>query len=85
MGRLLTATLTAMDGGFYLEQMSHWYSRTGEQTFGLRFIHFLHENLGTQFLQGLDKLIVYRMVSELRAFYREYSIHIGGGSLSPEL
>ena len=52
---------------------------------GIRFVNFLHENLGTQFLQGFDKLIVYKLVNELRKFYREYSINVGGGSLSQEL
>ena len=66
--------------------MSHWYNQvTGEQTFGLRFINFLHDNLGTQFLQAFDKLINYKIVSELRQFYRDYSINIGGGSMPPEL
>jgi len=85
MGRLLTAVLNSMNKGIYLDQMSHWYNTQGEQTFGLRHINFLHENLGTQFLQGLDKLIVYNLVSELRAFYRDYSINIGGGSMPQEL
>lgn len=85
MGRLLTAVLNALSKGYYLDQMSHWYTRDGEQTFGLRFINFLHDNLGTQFLQAFDKLIVYRIVSELRTFYRDYSINIGGGSMPPEL
>ena len=85
MGRLLTAVLESMDKGVYLDHMSHWYNEKGEQMFGLRFINFLHDNLGTQFLQGLDQLIVYRLVSELRTFYRDYSINIGGGSMAPEL
>lgn len=53
--------------------------------FGLRFIYFLHEHLGTSFLQGLDKLITYNIVNELRQFYRDYSLLIGGGSFSEEL
>ena len=85
MGRLLTAVLNTMNKGIYLDQLSHWYNTQGEQTFGLRFINFLHENLGTQFLQSLDKLIVYKLVSELRQFYRDYSINIGGGSMPQEL
>lgn len=85
MGRLLTAVLKSMGKGVYLDQMSHWYTRDGEQTFGLRFINFLHENLGTQFLQAFDKLIEYKLVSELRTFYRDYSINIGGGSCSAEI
>ena len=36
-------------------------------------------------MQGFDKLIVYKLVSELRTFYRDYSINIGGGSMPPEL
>ena len=79
------ANSTSMNKGIYLDQLSHWYTTSGEQTFGLRFINFLHENLGTQFLQGFDRLIVYKLVSELRAFYRDYSINIGGGSMPPEL
>ena len=85
MGRLLTAILNSMNKGIYLDQMNHWYNTQGEQTWGLRFINFLQENLGTQFLQGLDKLIVYNLVSELRMFYRDYSINIGGGSVPQEL
>ena len=50
MGRLLTAVLNSMNKGVYLDQMSHWYNTSGEQTFGLRFIIFLHENLGTSFM-----------------------------------
>lgn len=30
MGRLLTAVLSAMNKGIYLDHMSHWYSREGE-------------------------------------------------------
>ena len=85
MGRLLTAILRSMGKGFYLDQMSTWYSAQGEQTFGLRFINFLHENLGPQFLQALDKLIVYKMISEMRAFYRDYSLNLGGGPMPLEL
>lgn len=85
MGRLLTAVLRSMDQGFYLDQMSTWYEMTGEQSWGLRFINFLHENLGTTFLQGLDKLCCYRLTSELRAFYREYGLQIGGGNISKDL
>ena len=85
MGRLLTAVLKSMGKGIYLDQMSHWYTRDGEQTFGLRFINFLHENLGTTFLIGLDKLCCYRLTSELRQFYRDYGLQIGGGSISKEL
>lgn len=51
----------------------------------MRFINFLHENLGSQFLQGLDKLIVYRLVNELRQLYRYYSLNLGGGPLTLEL
>jgi len=85
MGRLLTAVLNSMNKGVYLDQMSHWYTRDGEQTFGLRFINFLHDNLGTQFLQGFDKLITYKIVSELRTLYRDYSLTLGGGSMPTEL
>jgi hypothetical protein len=40
--------------------------------------------LGTTFLQGLDKLIVYNIVSDLRKFCRHYGLLIGGGGVSEE-
>lgn len=85
MGRLLRHILKSMSKGFYLHSMSSWYDMEGNQVFGLRFIHFLHENLGTTFLQGLDKLVVYNLVNELRQFYRDYSLLIGGGNFSQEV
>jgi hypothetical protein len=45
----------------------------------------LHEHLGTTFLQGLDQLIVYTIVSETRKFQRDYGYIIGGGTVSEEL
>ena len=44
----------------------------------------MHEHLGTTFLQGLDRLIVYTIVSETRKFQREYGYIIGGGTVSEE-
>lgn len=85
MGRLLRHILSSLSKGFYLDSMSSWYDMEGNQVFGLRFIHFLHEHLGTSFLQGLDKLITYNIVNELRQFYRDYSLLIGGGKFSPEV
>ena len=50
MGRLLTKVLQEVKRGFYLDQMSTWYDMNGNQSWGVRFVNFLHENLGTQFL-----------------------------------
>jgi len=50
MGRLLRHILATLDRGFYLDHMSTWYSNDGKQVFGLRYINFLHEHLGTIFL-----------------------------------
>ena len=66
MGRLLRHILISMSQGFYLDQMSTWYEMSGDQAFGLRFINFLHDNLGTTFIQGLDKLCCYRLTYELK-------------------
>ena len=85
MGRLLRHILNTMSKGYYLDSLSSWYDIEGSQIFGLRFIHFLHENLGTSFLQGFDKLLVYNIVSELRHFYRDYGLLIGGGNISKEV
>lgn len=63
MGRLLRNILSQMDRGFYLDSTSTWYTLEGKQVFGLRYLNFLHEHLGTIFMQGLDKLIVYNIVN----------------------
>ena len=62
--------------------MSSWYSNSGQQLWGLRFINFLQETLGTTLLQGLDKLIVYNLMKNLRAFYFDYNIYMGQIKLS---
>ena len=85
MGRLLRYILVSISNGFYLESTQTWYDQKGNQVFGIRFIHFLQENLGTSFLQGFDKLLVYNIVHELRIFYKEYGATIGGGSVSLEM
>ena len=85
MGRLLRHILASMDRGFYLDHLSTWYDFEGQQTFGLRFINFLHDTLGTVFLQGLDKLLVYNIVFQLRSFYKNYGYIIGGGDITPEM
>jgi len=71
MGRLLRNITTKSDSlgkGMYLDSLSSWYDTEGKQIFGLRYVHFLHEHLGTTFLQGLDKLIVYTLMSEIKQF-----------------
>ena len=85
MGRLLRHILRSIDRGYYLDHMSTWYDFEGNQTFGLRFINFMHDHLGTVFLQGLDKLIVYNIVSELRIFYKNYGRIFGSGELTDEM
>jgi hypothetical protein len=50
MGRLLRHILNSLDRGFYLDHHSTWYDLEGSQTFGLRYINFLHDHLGTIFL-----------------------------------
>jgi hypothetical protein len=45
----------------------------------------LHDHLGTAFLQGLDKLLVYNIVFQLRSFYKNYGLIIGGGNITPEM
>ena len=70
MGRLLRFILNSISSGFYLEATSTWYDSRGNQVFGVRFVHFLQENLGTSFLQGFDKLLVYNLQHNLQTFYR---------------
>ena len=50
MGRLLTKVLSELKKSFYLDQTNTWYDFQGNQVWGIRFVNFLHENLGTQFL-----------------------------------
>jgi hypothetical protein len=82
MGRLLRNISESLGKGMYLDTLSSWYDQSGSQIFGLRYVHFLHEHLGTTFLQGLDRLIVYTIVSETKKFQREYGFVIGGGTIS---
>lgn len=84
MGRLLKNITDSLSKGIYLDSMSSWYNSEGNQIFGLRFIHFLHQHLGTTFLQGLDKLIVYALMSEVKKFQKDYGFIIGGGAVSEE-
>lgn len=85
MGRLLRNITDSLNRSMYLDSLSSWYDDRGSQVFGLRYVHFLHEHLGTTFLQGLDRLIVYTVVSETRRFQRDYGFIIGGGTVSEEL
>jgi len=85
MGRLLRNITDSLGKGTYLDSLSSWYDSNGQQIFGLRYVHFLHEHLGTTFLQGLDRLIVYTIVSETKKFQRDYGFIIGGGTVSEEL
>jgi Hereditary spastic paraplegia protein strumpellin len=85
MGRLLRNIRDSLGKAFYLDSLSSWYDSQGGQVFGLRYVHFLHEHLGTTFLQGLDRLIVYSIISEIKKFQRQYGYMIGGGSVSEDM
>lgn len=50
MGRLLRNIMESLGKGMYLDNLSSWYDSSGKQIFGLRYVHFLHEHLGTTFL-----------------------------------
>jgi len=64
--------------------MSSWYDPAGNQIFGLKTFNFVQNYLGTAFLQGLDKLIVYHIASELRLLCRTYGLLIGGGGVTED-
>jgi len=84
IGRVLRHITETLSKGFYLDSMSSWYDMTGQQIFGLRYINFVQDYLGSSFLQGLDKLLVYNIVSEIRKFCRHFGLLIGGGGISEE-
>ena len=56
----------------------------GTLIFGMKSFNFVHEYLGSQFCLGLDKLLVYNIVSELRMFTRSYGLYNGGGGVSDD-
>ncbi len=56
----------------------------GTLIFGMKSFNFVHESLGSQFCLGLDKLLVYNIVSELRMFTRSYGLYNGGGGVSDD-
>lgn len=41
--------------------------------------------MGTIFLQGLDKLIVYNLVSNCRRLFSNYGLFFGGGNVTVEM
>lgn len=45
----------------------------------------MHDNLGTIFLQGLDKLIVYNLVASLRRLSTDFDMFISGGNSPPDM
>ena len=82
IGRVLRHISDTISRGIYLDSASSWYDTLGNQIFGLRYIYYLQDFLGTSFLQGLDKLVTYSIVSELRKLCRNYGLLIGGGFIS---
>lgn len=50
IGRLLRNISDSIGKSTYSDALSYWYNEQGIQVFGLRFVHFLHEHLGTTFL-----------------------------------
>ena len=84
MGRVLRHILEQLSKGFYLDSMSSWYDMGGNQIFGLRYVNYVQDYLGTQFLSSLDNLIQYQIVSNLRKLCRHYGLLIGGGGITEE-
>lgn len=84
MGRVLRHITETITKGYYIHHLSSWYDANGSQIFGLRYVNYVQDYLGTTFLQGLDKLTVYSIVSELNKFCRFYGLQIGGGGISED-
>lgn len=84
MGRVLRHITETISKGFYLEHLSAWYDNQGNPIFGLRHVNYVHDYLGTTFLQGLDKLITYNIVNKINFFCRDYGLYIGGGGVSDD-
>ncbi len=82
MGRVLRHITETITRGYYIDHLSSWYDVNGNQMFGLRYVNYVQDYLGVTFLQGLDKLMVYSIVSELNKFTRFYGLQIGGGGVS---
>lgn len=74
MGRVLRHITETITKGYYLDHLSSWYDANGNQIFGLRYVHYVQDYLGTTFLQGLDKLVVFSIVSEINKFCRFYGL-----------
>jgi len=50
MGRVLRHIIETISKGFYLDSTASWYDASGNQVFGLRYVHYLIDYLGTSFL-----------------------------------
>jgi hypothetical protein len=70
------------DKVLYLDQVSNFYSTTtGQQVFGLRNVVSLEKDIGVIFLQSLDQMISYRIVTDIKTFIRDYGSMIGAGGV----
>jgi hypothetical protein len=50
MGRVLRHITETISKGYYLDHLSSWYDSNGNQIFGLRYVNYVQEYLGTTFL-----------------------------------
>lgn len=74
MGRVLRHITETISKGFYIDHLQSWYDVNGNQIFGLRYVNYVQDYLGTIFLQGLDKLIVYSILAEINNFCKFYGL-----------
>ena len=81
MGRLSRALLVLTDprNTIYAPECSGWYKPNGEEIAGLGLFSLLNNAIGLQALFGLDKLMSFRLVNDLRSMFDEFKVGLGAG------
>jgi WASH complex subunit strumpellin len=80
MGRLTREILLQTDSrrATYVDQLASWIDPAGNEIVGLRTFGAIHKSVGTFGLTGIDKLLCFMIVRDLREFTKLYRKHIDG-------
>jgi WASH complex subunit strumpellin len=79
VGRLTRALLVLTDSrtSIYSPECSGWYKASGEEIGGLSLFNLLNNSIGLAGLNGIDKLMSFRLVHTLRGLLDEFKIGVG--------
>jgi len=84
LGRILNQILsvTSADKSFYLDNLLHFYDFEGNQVFGIQNVLNIEKEMGTFFIQTLDKLCSFRIMNLLKSLARDYGVWFGSAAIT---